>query len=223
MKYILLSGDNRNMEFSGWQRGINFIKKEYKPSNHDVIVLINDTVHRRNYTIGGDRYYDKYIIQKDSNEWPSYWAAGYLDDFPHAAKICEIDFTTWIRSNLLAFNWACTDLLYPLVFPSKEKELFCENINEGFWNKDAPVSRNWKSYISCWMFGAEDPQFPEYRLKWIKAEQLTMENRNKFRKKAICILSEHYLTARLQKAGVKIFDFNTYPKDRDRHLKPYYN
>jgi hypothetical protein len=85
------------------------------------------------------------------------------------------------------------------------------------------MSDNWKAYISSWLFGAEDARFPEYRLKWIRSEKLSPDNRRYFQSKAISILSEHYLTARLLKSKVRIFDFNIYPKTPDRHTSPYYN
>lgn len=217
-----ISGNNQNMEFSGWQRGIDFIEKKYGPSSKDVFVLVNDTVHRRNYAIGGDRYFDDFMIRKSTTEWPDRWAAGYLDDFPAEVSINGLTFTNWIRSNFIVFNQGCTNLITPLVFPCSESVLFEDDVSKGFWRDSAPLSENWKAYISSWLFGDEDPNFPEYRLKWIKCQRLSDNNRDYFRKKAVSILSEHYFSARLWRGGVEVFDFNTFPKLSDRHLTPYY-
>jgi hypothetical protein len=220
---ICIPGDNTCFEFSGWQKGLDFIRGMHSPSPSDICVLLNDTVHRRNYATGGNRFFDDFVIRNESSSWPLRWAAGYLDDFPAPTTVNGLEFSTWIRSNFVVFNWACLDLITPLVFPRTENDLFVDNVSEGFWRDGAPLSENWKAYISSWMFGAEDPRFPEYRLKWIRAQKLSEDNRDDFRKKAICILSEHYLTARLQKNGVEIFDFNIYPKLANRHLTPYYS
>jgi hypothetical protein len=221
-KYAYISGDNTNFEFSGWQSGIDFIMKNYSPSSNDVCILVNDTVHQRNYAIGGDRYFDTFVIRRSSSVWPERWAAGYVDDFPTEASIFGFPVKKWIRSNLIAFNWSCVDLITPLVVPCEENSLFADDISQGFWRVDAPLSPNWKAYISSWLFGDEDPRFPEYRLKWIKHQKLSHENLNFFRKKSVSILSEHYLTVRLLRGGVDIYDFNSFPKPLDRHLTPYY-
>lgn len=221
-EYRYISGDNNNMEFSGWQHGINFIKKHYHPSHQDVCILVNDTVHRRNYAVGGDRYFDYFCLPQLSAVRPQYWAAGYLDDFPSETSIYGLRVKTWIRSNFIVFNFGCFDFINPLVFPFSEEFLFCTNVSDGFWKEDAPLSENWKAYISSWLFGEEDPKFPEYRLKWIKCKALSKDNFGFFRKKAISILSEHYLTARLLNMNTEIYDFNIFPKNVDRHIMPYY-
>jgi hypothetical protein len=219
---LYINGDNSQQEFSGWQRGIDYLKAHFQPSNADAVVFLNDTVHRRNYTMGGNRYYEGYRINYDGPT-PEAWAAGYLDDFPVEASVNGLKFSNWIRSNLYTMNWQAVQLITPLVFPCSVDEVF-DNINrDRFWGEHAPMSANWMAYISSWLFGTEDARFPEYRLKWIRFEKLCDENRRHFQSKALSILSEHYLTARLLKSNVKLFDFNTYPKMPDRHISPYYN
>ena len=219
---VYLNGDNSQQEFSGWQRGIDYLTSRFKLSNTDAVVFLNDTVHRRNYAVGGDRYFETYRIEHDGAA-PQVWAAGYLDDFPAETSIHGLKFSTWIRSNLFAMNWPAVQLVSPLVFPCSWDEVFDDTHTDRFWGEHAPMSANWMAYISSWLFGAEDPRFPEYRLKWIRAEKLNADNRRYFQSKAISILSEHYMTARLLKSNVKIFDFNIYPKASDRHTSPYYN
>lgn len=219
---VYINGDNSQQEFSGWQRGIDYLTSRFKPSNTDAVVFLNDTVHRRNYAVGGDRYFEAYRID-DVGPTPQVWAAGYLDDFPAEASIHGLKFSTWIRSNLFAMNWTAVQLVSPMVFPCSWDQVFDDTQSDRFWGEQAPMASNWMAYISSWLFGAEDPSFPEYRLKWIRSEKLSTDNRRYFQSKAISILSEHYLSARLLKSKVKIFDFNTYPKTPDRHTSPYYN
>ena len=217
---LVIPGVNTYHEFSGWQAGLDHIERAFAPRPSDIVLLINDTVHRRNYSIGGDRYYEQYRLGGDLDSLPPTWAAGYLDDFPRPVSILGIEFTSWIRSNFLVFTHDCVQYIQPLVIPLDEAQVFGDASH--FWSDDAPISRNWRAYISSWLFGEADPRFPEYRLNWIKARPLTPANMGAFRTKAMCILSEHYLTARLQRAGVPIIDFNVYPKLEDRHVAPYY-
>jgi hypothetical protein len=217
-----INGDNNQHEFSGWQRGISYLARNFFPSATDAVVFLNDTVHRRSYTAGGDRYFEAYQIDHDGPP-PAIWAAGYLDDFPKEVSINGLKFSNWIRSNLFAMNWRAVQLVSPLVFPCSWDEVFDNSNTDQFWGKEAPMSANWMAYISSWLFGTDDPRFPEYRLRWIRSERLCPENRKYFQKKAMSILSEHYLTARLLKSNVKIFDFNIYPKTADRHTSSYYS
>jgi len=219
---LYINGDNSQQEFSGWQRGVDYLAANFNLIEDDVIVFLNDTVHRRNYAVGGDRYFENYLIINDGSA-PNVGAAGYLDDFPKEVCVNGLKFSTWIRSNLFAMNWATVKIVTPLAFPFPVNEIFDNTNPHRFWSEQALMSPNWIAYISSWLFGCEDQRFPEYRLKWLRHQKLSHENRQYFQNKAISILNEHYFTARLLNAGVKIFDFNVYPKTPDRHTLPYYN
>jgi hypothetical protein len=56
---------------------------------------------------------------------------------------------------------------------------------------------------------------------WHKAEPLTAANKAFFRIKALCILSEHYMGARLANWRVPIIDFNLLERTSDRHIGNY--
>lgn len=219
---IILAGDNSCYEFSGWQKGIDYISRNLSPSDSDIILLINDTIHQRNYSEGGSDFYKKYKIP-DPKTMPETWAAGYIDDFPKATQIGGLPLKQWIRSNFILLSYSCISKISPLPFPYPNTLLFNPPGSRTFWGENAPLSDNWKAYISSWLFGEENPLYPEYRLKWIKHGQLNKENWDHFATKARCIMSEHFLSAKLQSAGIPILDFNKDPKSIDRHLKPYYN
>lgn len=218
---VYINGNNSQLEFSGWQRGINYLTDHFNPLNTDVVVFLNDTVHRRDYAVGGKRYFEAYLIDYEG-PLPQFWSAGYCDDFPTETSINGLKFSSWIRSNLFAMNWPAVQIVNPLVFPCSFQEVFDLTPSDRFWAKNPPMSANWIAYISSWLFGTEDPRYPEYRLKWIRSEKLNACNRSYFQRKAMSILSEHYLSARLLNSNVHIFDFNTYPKMPDRHTSPYY-
>ena len=216
-KYVI-AGDNSCNEFSGWEKGLRYIIQNFSPQPYDVCIMINDTIYRRNYGEGGERYFDDFKIELGPEGWPEQWAAGYLDDFPAPAIINGIEFGTWIRSSFVVFSWSCLSVITPLVFPVTEDILFAQDVSSGLWAEEAPLSENWKAYMSSWLFGEKNPRFSEYEASWYGSEPLNADNQLVFRKKALCIMSEHYLTARLRKAHITFFDFNTYPKRPDRHM-----
>lgn len=218
----IILGDNNFFEFSGWQSGLNYIQDNYIIRPHDIVFLLNDTVFKRDYAVGGGDYYDKFFISYDVSTLPDKWVAGYFDDFPQPVEINKLIFQKWIRSNFICFSYSCLNLVSPIVFPVDAARLFTNEYSVRFWSDFAPVSENWKAYISSWLFGEDNKNYPEYKLKWLKHKSVNKDNFEFFKKKAICIMSEHYFTARLLHADVHTYDFNIYPKSLDRHVTPYY-
>ena len=56
-----------------------------------------------------------------------------------------------------------------------------------------------------------------------KSTPVTLENHEFFKKKAMCILAEHALSAHLFDMGVSIIDTNVFDKKHDRHVSAYYD
>jgi hypothetical protein len=217
----IISGDNSLSEISGWDAGYNFLNKNFFLNDDDIIFYANDTFYKRNYSDGGSSYLNFFSTSYLKNEWTSNIAIGYLDDFPKPVTLMGIKYSTWIRSNIFILSNNLSQKLHPFVFPLPKVYLFGGE-REPFFTKINEVSPNWQAYISSWLFGAEDPAFPEYRLKWINNTPLTEENRLSMQIKAQAILSEHYLTARLHSMNINIADTNLFEKRDDRHIAPYY-
>jgi hypothetical protein len=220
---IKVFGNNNMFEFSGWDVGFDFIKKNFEVKDEDLILFANDTFHRRNYEDGGSSYLnffsEKHLRLRDKDL--KNIAIGYIDDFPNPVTLMGIEYVSWIRSNIFLLSYRVADMVYPLAFPLSKEYLF-GNQNDSFFNPVQEISENWRAYIRCWLFGEIDPSYPEYRLNWIKVESLNEKNREYFKTKALTIMSEHYLSARLQKMRVEIVDTNLFPKRVNRHIANYY-
>ena len=218
---IVIGGENSMFEFSGWDRGVRYMLKNMGAGDSTLVFFANDTFHRRAYKDGGDflDVFDRAIVE---NRDFMNSAIGYLDDFPKNVVLNGIVYNSWIRSNIFILPANLVKKLYPLSYHIDPSEIFSSNADE-FWSDTDLISDNWKAYISSWLFGKSNDAYPEYSLHWIKAEPYNAENREFFKKKALCILSEHYLTARLFDWGVPIIDTNIYGKKPDRHIAPYYN
>jgi len=217
---IRISGDNSQYEFSGWDCGISFINKELKISNNTMILFANDTFYRRNYK-DGTNFLDIFDAPILEGKNISTSAVGYLDDFPKNVRINGIVYKSWIRSNIFILPISVVSAIYPLSIEFPLSEVFSDSIDK-FWSDSDLISENWKAYISSWMFGVENKNFPEYKLHWLKAEPLCENNWEMFKKKALCILSEHYLSAKLHKLNVPIIDTNIFEKKINRHVSAYY-
>lgn len=217
----MIPGNNSVWEFSGWDHGYQFIKTRFGIHFDNVILLANDTFHRRAYSLGGRSFLDDFNADLVNERDLRKEVVGYLDDFPTEVSLMGIRYNSWIRSNIFMVPAEVAERLYPLVFPLQPDEIFSSNMHK-FWSETDQISENWKAYISSWLFGSENLQYPEYRLHWLKAQSVTSDNWDFVKTKARCILSEHYLTARLQHWGVPIINANKFEKKKDRHLLPYY-
>lgn len=213
-------GDNSCHEFSGWDVGFNFLKNKFKLEEKDLIVFANDTFHRRMYTDGGSDYLNFFNAQLLHKINSNKFAIGYLDDFPNTVSLLDISYKCWIRSNIFMLSYLVAEQVHPLKFPLNRNLIF--NENGSFFKNNSLVSENWRAYISSWLFGESSKFSPEYNLTWIKSQKLSDLNRVFFQTKALTILSEHYLSARLHELKIDIIDTNTYPKRADRHITPYY-
>jgi len=213
---LFVSGDNRLHEFSGWERGYSIANDEFKLKDDDLILFANDTFVRQAH-LGYLDALDRKLIQ---NRDVAISSIGYCDDLPRKARLLDLVHRWWFRSNIFIHPKATVDRLLPLRFPLDGKELFSDDPRT-LWNDSNLISENWKAYISCWLFGAYDRRFPEYKLVWHKAEPLTAANRSAFQIKALCILSEHYMGARLANWRIPIIDFNLHERTVDRHLGNY--
>lgn len=213
-------GDNTLFEFSGWDHGFNYVKDKFNPSSHDLILYVNDTFHRRNYKDGGSSFLEFFNADIIEGLEDQEFALGYLDDFPRPVKLFNIEYSSWIRSNIFILSYSIAKRIHPLQFPLSKNLIFND---QGVFFKDTElISANWRAYISSWLFAEKSDLYPEYSLNWIKSQPLSDGNRIFFQKKALAILSEHYLSARLHAQQIIIIDANKFLKRVDRHTTPYY-
>jgi len=218
INHTIIPGDNSCHEFSGWDTGVEHIKSNYLLNDNDLILFVNDSF----YTSYGQQYLTLFANTLLPLTNKSNWALGYMDDFPKQAKILDKPYQNWIRSNFFIMPFHCLKKIGPLTIPIDENEVFCPKESSEFWSQTPLISDNFKSYISSWLFEKANPAYPEYQLNWDRAEPVSKENYAFFKKKAMCILSEHYLTARLHFHKIEITNVNPNKNLLNRHIKPYY-
>lgn len=214
----ILKGDNRCFDFTGFDKAIMVLKKRKVYSKFNFFGFANDTILHRAYSDGPylNNFDAKKIKKIDQNK-----AIGYIDDFPKTTYLNNLPCKFWIRSNLYFLSKKILDKIKYLTFPLKNKDLFNNDLNEFFKNKY--LSKNWTAYMSCWLFNKKDKKFPEYKLNWIKKKKLTKKNLEYFKIKSKTIMSEHYLTSRINNIKYfKIENINFKKLKKNRHLRPYY-
>lgn len=129
--YIYLSGDNTCFDFSAWDVGIKYLDANVMLDSNDVVILINDTIHRRAYAESGQRFYEEYEFSTGIPN-DDVWAAGFVDDFPKSTNLFGFDISSWIRSNLVVLNVRALKTLGSLALDYPDNEIFHKSFNERF-------------------------------------------------------------------------------------------
>lgn len=149
--YDILIGSNPNWEFSGWDGGCKFVKKEYHLKAQDQIILANDTFCYQKYRIISNCSAFLTQIQKSLNSLKSY-VFGHLNgesNKPYCIK--NQKFKHWISTYLLCgnhnyFERVSTFQLFDVLCERDELILSKDKINF----KAADI--NFKKHLNSWLF-----------------------------------------------------------------------
>ncbi|GEM_PF-2154496 len=195
-----ISGDNSSREFSGFDKGVRYLKT-LKPSSDDIVIFANDTFHR-SY---GDSYLD--LVSKTKLQGVKDGGVlGYVDSFPASVTGFGKTFSSWIRTSFFMMNYSGLNRVIPFTLPIEKKSVFGSTPNTFFEENDM-LSANYKEYIRTWLFDvpAEKSEFKE---SWHSKKPLTLENLKAMQEKAWCILCEQQLSARIAENNISIVKIN---------------
>ncbi len=198
----LISGDNSARDFSGYDRGIRWLNSAYASRRKLIWVFANDTFHR-DLGVPTSQYFKKAVVRFGLQKRAF---VGFEDSYPKAVELFGLKFRRWMRTNFFILPGDVVDRVYPLTMPFADSEVFGET-PRSFFREPSPLSENYRNYLRTWLFGRRDPR-GEFRFVWRSAERLTAENLTEFQTKTKAILSEHYLSARIQSLGTTIFPVN---------------
>jgi len=199
---IIIKGDNKNREFSGWDKGFDYLSEKIKPSLDDIVIIANDTFHR-NY---GKEYLKLFKKSKIIKTIKKNGLAGYYDEYPKAIELFDIKMKWWLRSSILIGSYKTFCDLIPLSLPFSFEKIFSDDIND-FFNKEAQLSDRYKSYIKGWLLKNYDG-CGKFNEAWHSQQTLNKYNFNSMKEKAASIISEHYLSGRAQKKKIYIYRIN---------------
>jgi hypothetical protein len=198
----VVSGDNSNREFSGWDEGIRRLDADGRLTNATTVVLANDTFHR-NY---GDQYLELFLPGVTERQAGRGRLLGYVDSYPREIRLFGLRVKQWVRTSIVICSWRSLRRLLPLSLPVQHQEIFSDDIGNPFLDS-ADLSSNYKDYLKGWLFEPHTLD-SEFRHSWHSKAELNQNNFGDFKGKARSIMAEHYLSARARNLGIKIYPVN---------------
>jgi hypothetical protein len=197
--FTCVSGDNSQHEFSGWDRGLQWLDSVFRAADGDLLLLGNDTLHR-SY---GRAWLDGFAPSRLAEAVGGGGLLGWVDAYPSEVSLFGRPLRRWLRTNLVAGSRAVVDGLRPFALPYADDELFTSDLGQLF-RSPSPLSDNYRRYLRTWLFG--EPGDGDFRERWHSAAPLTSQNVAAFRAKIRSILCEHHLGARARGLGVPLVD-----------------
>lgn len=195
-EYLRIAGDNSTREFSGWDKAIKRFGPEIQ--ENDLIILANDTFHR-NY---GSEYIKRFNFMNTALSVIGGNLVGYCDSYPEPVNLEGLTFQTWIRTSLVFGRAKELLSLFPISTHLKGLLVFSDSRDQ-FFSRSAPLSQNYQAFIKTWLLGTID-HGSSFKEIWHSAQSKKAEDLLFLQEKARSIISEHSLSARALKAGIKI-------------------
>lgn len=181
----ILGGDNTNWEFSGWQKGLNYVKKNI---NCDVVLFLNDSLRSYWRPLLEEKELDSmmlFCLNKNS-------LCGKIDSVNKSSNLSFLGYNTnsWICSNAFfggvdVFNKINVDntALFDIdkIVINIEKFLDCPDLSLAL-----------REHIYSWLSRSWHSKFNP------------KENVELFKNKTKAILNEKLLTAKAKEKGIRI-------------------
>jgi len=185
--FHIIAGNNKNWEFSGWQKGLDYVKKNI---SHDVILFVNDSLKSYGKTLlDDDKLKDMFYLSKKHN-----LLIGRIDRSLISSELFfnERDLSSWICSNCFIGSSEIFQLLNV-----DNTDLF--NVNEitqdlKLFMSSKEISSGLKRHIYLWL--------SKYWHSAFNAESDGIL----FKNKAKAIINEMLLTNRAMELGFRVFD-----------------
>ncbi len=195
-----ISGDNRQREFTGWDRGLAWLAATGALARAQVLVLANDTLHR-SY---GARWLEDFTQARVEAALAAGALLGWIDAYPRPVELFGLRLERWVRTSLLFARAETLARLRPLALPAADSELFSGDPSDPF-RVPSPLSDRYRDYLRAWITG-DGSRTPEFPFTWHSAAPLTAGNLALMQGKIRSILCEHHLSARATAAGIPLHD-----------------
>ena len=193
-----LGGDNRAWEFSAFDRGLDWLRREGREA--DVYALATDAL-----LAYGEDYLG--LIDREVADERLLTAAclGWMDSFCAPCRILDHEYEVWMRTSLLFLPAAVVERVRPLAWPLDDDAIFGASWRQPF-RDDAPLSPELRRLLLDWLTIPAGEERGE-AAGWHSRFALSAETFDFFRSKVKSILREHLLSARLRRLGAPCFDF----------------
>jgi hypothetical protein len=190
----LIGGDDRAREFSGWDRAITYLGDELAKVE---VVHLATAAYNQLYTKYLERF-DDAIVRLVADR-PV--AVGHIDYYPYAVTAFGHVSQHWLRSSYVFIAPRELRMLGPLA-AVRRSGLFSGSPACPF-RADAPISDGYRSLIIAWLTSATGTG---QGTAWHSRFQLDPTTLGLFEDKAVAIVNEHLLSARLRGQGCSTVD-----------------
>ena len=188
-----ISGDNSCLEFSGWQKGVDFVKAINLPC--DAFIFVNDMFLHRSF-IHRSLINQKTVERAINNNA----MIGWQMRLPLSGKIMGNDVIPYLRTHIFVIPKIILDSLGSVVTINQEaaKRFFIPEYDpsQRLLRCDAPLSKEMSDFI-----------FSYVTSKWHNKKPYTRENFESLRNKAASILNSFLLSIRVEQLGYPLLSF----------------
>lgn len=192
--HTLIGASNAHWEFSAWDRAVSWLDERI--TQYDFIHLATSA-----FRMLSPRYLDRFDAGMLDAIRGRAAALGHIDYYDHAVVVGDLSLRSWLRSSFVFLPPAELRLLRSLVSIDDPRLYFSGNPRAPF-RADAPLSTRYRDYIRDWLTGPGTGQGVE----WHSRFELTPATLNRFEAKAMAILNEQVLSARLRAQGCALID-----------------
>jgi hypothetical protein len=190
----LIGASNLHWEFSAWDRGVSWLSPRL--DQYDFVHLAT-SAFRKLYT----RYLDRFDARMLGAVRGRAAAIGHIDFYNDAATIRGRTLRSWLRSSFIILPPIELRLLGSLVAIDDRQAFFSGDPGSPF-RDDAPLSDNYRRYITDWLTGPGTGQ----GFEWHSRFELTQATWSRFEAKTRSILNEQLLSSRLRQQGCATVD-----------------
>ena len=190
----LIGASNAHWEFSAWDRAISCLAERL--AQYDLVHLATSA-----FRMLSPRYLDRFDAAMLDSIRGRAAALGHIDYYDHPVSVGDLSLRSWLRSSFIFLPPAELRLLGSLVSIDDPRPFFSGDPRAPF-RADAPLSTRYRDYIRDWLTGPGTGQGVE----WHSRFELTPATLNLFEAKAMAILNEQILSARLRAQGCALID-----------------
>lgn len=200
---IRISGNNCDREFSGWQKGLEYLQST--SINYDAVLFCNESFQAYN-----DTYLSNYALMALNRCLLKKAIVGYFDKEKQRKiyRLLDYKFYRWLRTSAFFIPkeflsgiriLSVDDTLLNRFLPEKFEQLNEKNLKDYFY-PDAPINQEFKEKIVDWITS-----------KWHSSIEINKENWELFRSKVKSIFNEALLTIQAETLGSPAEWYASYP------------
>jgi hypothetical protein len=196
-----INGDNTLREFSGWDRGLSWLERRYRPEPDSIVVLANDTIVRAEKR-------DRLDVPSGRAEAARRGAlVGYVEAYPRPVTLFGETLRQWVDTSFVIAAHGTLAALRPLARPISNEDLFAGP--RGVFKEPSPLSENYRAYLRTWLTG--ERLDPEFHQTWHAHRPLTEATVDAFKAKVRSFICEHLMSARARRLGIPLVDIRPRP------------